>query len=188
MADKNVPHGPEFFDQMRECRAAYVRLGDAFGEVLRGMQSVLDIGCGIGVQTARLCELGIRATGVDVFDPKPEPGFPFFQLDVLEDPYPTPFDAVICTETAEHIYTSRSDRLVEVVTSLALYRVIWSAAPPGTVWEGHVNCQPAEFWLEKFKTRGFTVNDEATKSLRLHMQANLAQHYNACDQFYVIDR
>lgn len=190
--EANVPHSPEFFDQMRSCREAYRRLADAMDQALSVSMpkgTLLDIGCGTGCQTARLAEHGWKATGVDVFDTKPEPGFRFIRRDLLEEPFTVPFDAVICTETAEHIYEHRADRLVDVVvTKLTLRRLIWSAAPPGCEWEGHVNLQPHEYWLKKLRARRFLVNDAETTLFRKLVVETGAQHSGAPGNFFILER
>ena len=58
------PHDQAFFEQMRSCRAPYRRLGDAI-HAITGAGSAYDLGCGIGLQTKRLLELGWEITGLD---------------------------------------------------------------------------------------------------------------------------
>ncbi len=190
-ASVNVPHGPEFFDQMRECRAAYERLGDAFARLLVPGWRVLDLGCGVGMQTARLQTRGYLVLGVDPCCTTPEPGLPFVNMDPLtlgaEWVLP-PSDAVICTETAEHVYPERASRLVEVVTNCAGSRVIWSAARPGNEWPGHVNLQEPAYWLEKFMAHGFAEDVVLTRVLREAMLTTRAQHCGAVENFCVLGR
>src|SRR5262249_26758659 len=124
---------------MKTCRESYRSLGDRMREALSTLvpppATLLEIGCGTGAQTAFLAECGYYATGVDVFDTTPDPGFLFIKRDMLADPFVVPFDIVVCTETAEHIYEHRAERLVEVVASMALKAIVWSAAQPEQVYE-----------------------------------------------------
>lgn len=184
----NVPHSPEFFEQMRSCRDAYRRLADCIDAALASLPSVvaprggepvtlLDIGCGTGAQTARLAELGWTAVGVDVFDVHPEPGFAFRNVDLLEVGAKLVYDVVLCTETAEHIEESRTDKLVDAVARRARSAIVWSAAVPGQEWEGHVNLKPREWWLEKFARYQWIPHTKATYDLRQHIRTNQAQHY-----------
>lgn len=190
----NVPHSPEFFEQMKTCREAYKRLAMAFAAVLPAGVAVLDIGCGTGHQSASLARLGFKVFGVDpLVDPKDVEqveGFTFFKhVDLIGGPplvdlYP----AVICTEVAEHVYPERADALVDAICSAARDRIIFSAARPGQEWEGHVNLQPPEYWLAKFAARGWRVAVGLTDELRLRMRMLRAQHCGAADNFYVFVR
>jgi SAM-dependent methyltransferase len=184
----NVPHSPEFFEQMRSCRNAYRRLADCIDAALASLPSVvaprggepvtlLDIGCGTGAQTARLAELGWTAVGVDVFDVHPEPGFAFRNVDLLEVGAKLVYDVVLCTETAEHIEESRADKLVDAVARRARSAIVWSAAVPGQEWEGHVNLKPREWWLNIFKAYGWIPNMTVTNELRRSIVETGAQQY-----------
>ncbi len=188
----NVPHSPAFFDQMRTCREPYRLLAECYHDALplqnldTEPRTALDLGCGTGAQTARLAELGWTAVGVDVFDVGPEPGFAFRKIDLLEVPARLRYDAVICTETAEHVTADRADALVAAVTSRAERAIIWSAAPPGTEWEGHVNCQPAEYWLGKLRAFAWVPQVSQTSLLRSLMVERRAQHWMAPGNFWVL--
>lgn len=188
----NVPHSPEFFQQMTTCREAYARLGIAFSQVLPQGCTVLDFGCGTGHQTACLARLGYKIVGVDpLADPSlVEAGFLFIQDDPIRDEIDADdvFDVVICTEVAEHIYPERADALIASICKRARSRVIFSAARPGQQWEGHVNCQEIGYWLFRFADHGFEVSDDATVQLRAAMIQHNAQHCGAVENFVVLDR
>lgn len=192
MRTSNVPHSSEFFEQMQTCREAYQRLAIAFASVLAGARSVLDFGCGTGAQTAALARLGFAIVGVDpLVDPQQvEPGFLFIRDDPIRDDVEASdvFDVVICTETAEHIYPDRADALIASVCRRARARVLFSAARPGQEWEGHVNCQPLDYWIAKFAAHGFEVSHDATAMLRATMIQHQAQHSGAVENFVVLDR
>lgn len=116
--------------------------------------SVLDIGCGQGEWVEAF---GVEDSfGVDIAAPERE-GF-------LRHDLTTPldlgrwFDLVISLETAEHLPESAADTYVE---SIALHgdTVLFSAAVVGQEGLHHVNCQPHEYWHEKFAGYGFEVTD-----------------------------
>ena len=65
------------------------------------------------------------------------------------------FELVVCMEVAEHLSPESADGLVQEVATLAEKWILWSAATPGQGGWGHVNEQPHEFWLEKFRAHGF---------------------------------
>lgn len=194
----NVPHSTEFFDQMRTCREAYRRLADCINDALDlcmdpkdgsdYSRTVLDIGCGTGAQTARLAELGWTAVGVDVFDVRPEPGFAFRNVDLLTVGASLVYDAVLCTETAEHIEERRADALVDAVARRARHAIVWSAAVPGQEWEGHVNLKPREWWLDKFRHYQWIPHTALTYGLRQSIRDQKAQHHMepGVSNFYVL--
>lgn len=208
---ENVFHSPEFFDQMRGCRDAYRLLADCYHDALfgaapsafrsvvsgrplavgsaeRGPITAIDVGCGTGAQTARLAELGWSIVGVDVFDTRPEPGFAFRNLDVLETPATLRYDVVVCTETAEHIAEARADDLVRAVASRAEKHILWSAAGPGQEWEGHVNLQEPDYWFKKFFAHGWIPNFVKSDELAKMMRDRRAQHWMAAHKFFVLER
>lgn len=203
---------------MRGCRDAYRLLGECFHDALlpllhpalvssgftssltgkpippfgveKRLLSLMDVGCGVGAQTARLAELGWAAVGVDpaLGGTSPESGFAFRDLDILALPVPPKagYDAVLCTETAEHVEECRALDLVRAVADRAEKAIVWSAAVPGQEWEGHVNLQPHEYWLDKFQKLGWVVNDGFTQALRAMIVTRRAQHWMAAGNFYVL--
>jgi len=70
-------------------------------------------------------------------------------------------DLVICLETMEHIDPKNEAMALDNVCAPSDI-VIFSAAFPGQGGEGHINCQPKEYWIERFRERGFIVDQNAT--------------------------
>ncbi len=185
----NVEHGPDFFAQMRTRAEPYKRLGECYVEVLDHACALTayDFGCGVGFQTARIASLGIGIVGVDPFCDGPAPGFHFRKEDPIGRSYPRR-DAVICTETAEHVYEERAEDLVALCADSASRVIIWSAAPPGCEWEGHVNLKPHAWWLAKFSRRQWQADASATLNLRRRMVETGAQHCGAPGNFFALVR
>jgi cyclopropane fatty-acyl-phospholipid synthase-like methyltransferase len=67
------------------------------------------------------------------------------------------FDVACCTEVAEHIPAEFADRLVKVLVTLAK-TVVFTAATPGQGGVDHVNEQPHSYWIEKFLSHGYSVD------------------------------
>lgn len=68
------------------------------------------------------------------------------------------FDLVVCLEVAEHLPPWHSAKLLTVIT--AGKRLIFSAAHPLQGGRLHVNEQPAAYWIERLKARGFGLSAE----------------------------
>jgi SAM-dependent methyltransferase len=183
---------PEFFTQMQGCRAAYRRLADCIREHMRPGDSVLDIGCGVGHVIERLAEGGHFVTGWDGLLAREAAGDGIRKrirvVDLAVPPYPPPANVVICTETGEHLPDAAADGLVEACVSANPRTIVWSAAPPGQEWEGHINLQPAEYWLAKFGRLRYAPNMAATGALRARMLETEAQHVHCRANFSVLER
>jgi len=186
-------YGEAFFGEMRAGREASRRLGDCIHNVIGEPQLAIDLGSGIGIQTARLKELGWSIVGAD-FAPlastlrEPDVNVLPFDLTVLGGGggMLEPVDCVICTEVAEHVPEQFSDVVVRNIASLARKFVVWSAAPPGQGGTGHINLQPPEAWLERFKALNWAVSHPRTQKLRTAMRITRAQHAAYADNFFVL--
>ena len=184
-----------FFDHMWTCRENYRKLAQCEMGVASLMRtsSVLDIGCGVGHGVAYFQEELPEAhvTGWDLelavthaHRRYPKNRFLTFDLDTRTDPV----DLVICTETAEHLPESDADHFVNCVTAAVGRELIWSAAPPGQNWEGHINLQHAPYWLAKLEARGLVVDWRSTGELRARMLEMHAQHEFCCSNFVYLRR
>lgn len=119
---------------------------------------VIDVGCGPGIYLMPFKEAGIEVYGVDAC-PRKEGGgkllkpSEFKRVD-LRFPYVPElrFDLAICFEVAEHLPEHYADRLVDTLSDCADI-VIFSGAVPGQGGTYHMNEQPHEYWLNKFKER-----------------------------------
>lgn len=76
------------------------------------------------------------------------------------------WDLVCCVEVAEHIEPSRSEELVETVTTAAGRWIYFTAAPPGQTGHGHINCRPHSEWLAWFGERGWVPAPPAGEAVR----------------------
>lgn len=185
------PHDRAFFEQMRGCRDNYRLLADALHAIVGHQRTALDIGCGIGLQTARLREHGWRITGAEytpVAIEMREPGVQIDPFDLTSFPRGdvAKHDCVICTETAEHIPEKYADAIVANVAAHARQVIVWSAAAPGQEWHGHINLQRPAYWLERFAKRGWVLDEARTGALRELMVATRAQHWMGKDNFCVL--
>lgn len=137
--------------------------------------SHIDMGAGTGLLVRAMrghnvFSLGIEAS-LQARDATPEDvrgeiafGAP---LETWKDPWRqnhSVHDLVSCVEVAEHIPAERADELVDAVCSRSRRWIYFSAAQPGQGGIGHVNEQPPEYWAEKFRARGWKIDESATRS------------------------
>lgn len=127
----------------------------------------LDVGCGSGVMVRTARAMGVDALGIDRL-PHPEPFFIQHDLQEPIDLY-RGFQLVTSIEVAEHVAPE-----AEGIYSDILSRhvgpggfLVLTAAPPGQPGDGHVNCQPAEYWRARMHNRGLNYSAEWTWRLAL---------------------
>lgn len=119
-------------------------------------RSVLDIGCGQAEWLKVFSRWMDDVAGVDIAAPK-LPGV--FRHDLTEPlDMGRDFDLVLCLETGEHLPESAADTLVDSCVRHS-DEVVFSAAVLGQEGIGHINCQPHEYWHEKFAARGYQAYD-----------------------------
>ena len=128
---------------------------------------ILDVGCGPGIYVKALRESGIDADGVDL-----DPLCPYTVLDVFSTTFKATFkdyDLALSLEVAEHLPEERAEDFVDALTSVAP-AVLFSAAIPGQGGHGHINCQPKQYWVDKFARRNYVVDSEGTDKILAFMQ------------------
>jgi SAM-dependent methyltransferase len=132
---------------------------------------VIDVGCGTGGLLSALKNEGVEhLLGLDGL-PDAVASSRSRGLDVIEadlcqpQTLPSGFDLVTCLEVAEHLPETAADTLVGTLTS-GPSRLVFSAATPGQGGEGHINLQPREYWIEKFRRQSWHENPSETKSLK----------------------
>ncbi len=124
-------------------------------------KKVVDVGCAIGDLVKGWMDLGVDAHGLEG-----SPGAMKFLevpddrvlLHDLREPLSNwidDADLVTCFEVAEHIEEEYADQFVDNLIALGAPEILISAAPPGQGGHYHVNCQPYEYWVEKFRVRGY---------------------------------
>ena len=123
-------------------------------------ERVIDFGCGSGTWLWVAQLLGAKTIlGLDgEYVPKnllmiPENNFIACDLQKKIE-IPEKYDIAISMEVAEHLKPEFADIFVENIVSVS-HRVLFSAAHPGQGGDGHVNEQPKEYWIDKFKNHGY---------------------------------
>lgn len=126
--------------------------------------SMVDFGCGVGTWLKTGKELGVsEILGLEGnwLDVKhlviPEKNFLHKNLTSIID-LTKKYDLAISLEVAEHIEENFSNIFINNLTQ-ASEIILFSAAVPGQRGSGHVNEQWPEYWIEKFKSKGYLPLD-----------------------------
>ncbi len=134
------------------------------------VQSVVDVGCGIGLLLQALKEndvevLGLEGMWLDESQMVLAPDF--YRLLDLERPFDlsSRFDVCFCIEVAEHLEPSRAESFVSDLCQLSDV-VVFSAAIPGQGGHGHKNEQWQEYWCNLFGKNGYGTYDPFREKFR----------------------
>lgn len=162
-----------FYDDTRKHKDASIRAAAQLILETFSPQSVADIGCGEGLFLRTLAEQGVKVIGCDISEAAirlaPDT-FTVFQADATKPiRFNHRFDVCICVEIAEHIPNRYSKTLVQNVTS-ASDVAFFTAAPPWQGGVGHINEQPAEFWVRLFAEEGYELDQATTDTLKQRMK------------------
>ncbi len=141
----------------------------------RGCKTMLDIGCGVGMNVAYANEvLDFEGYGVEgdknclskkmiddiIIHDFEHDGF----LDKSRLPHQE-FDLVYCVVVSEHIEDSANEQFMDAL-SLGKY-VMFTWCEPGYPGYHHVNCQLPEYWIPKFEARGYRHLRAESKDIRM---------------------
>lgn len=157
-------------------------------------KSIIDYGCGIGVYLESGLRKGIKnLKGFDIggeslknyTDKKIQKYIEY--IDCTELIVTKKYECVISLETGEHLETSGSDNFVlNIINSTdKLGTILFSAAQPGQKGTGHINCQPKQFWIDKFKKYNFKVDHDLTNKISTEWSKLKAPKY-ICDNLIVL--
>jgi glycosyltransferase involved in cell wall biosynthesis/SAM-dependent methyltransferase len=138
------------------------RLGPCLKRLLNP-KKFLDIGCGPGMHVRVMDSLGVDSLGVELDTRATHPLIKNQSLLELHGKYTA--DLVMSLEVAEHIDAQYVDSIVQnMVESIEPGgTLVWTAAHPGQGGIGHINCQPKEYWVEKFTAQGL-IRDETLEN------------------------
>jgi SAM-dependent methyltransferase len=138
-------------------------------QIVPGISSVLDVGCGAGAWLSVWRDTGAEITGIDgdyversalLIEPAS-----FHAADLAAGfSLSRKFDLAQCLEVAEHLPEAGGRALV---TSLCEHAdiVLFSAAAPGQGGENHINEQPYQYWRDLFAECGFAMYDPLRQQL-----------------------
>ncbi len=135
------------------------------------VKGFIDIGCGPGGMVELAQDKGLHAIGIDgddsLFGTWHDNHVPVilhdFQQPITRYEIP-PVDLVWSVEFLEHVEEKYIDNFLPVF--LKGKYIVCTAAPPGTPGHHHVNCQPQEYWIEKFEAAGMKFDELQTHKIR----------------------
>lgn len=139
-------------------------------------RSVVDIGCGAGIYLKEFASQGIKIIGYDGSPVAAEESLAGNKIKVHDLCQPLnlgkKFDLCLCLEVAEHLDASCAPVLVNTLTKLSSL-IIFTAATPGQGPRsiGHINEQPREYWVKKFKAKNFKLDKKLTAEIKKEMKA-----------------
>ena len=140
-----------------EWQAHFGRIADAIVAELQP-QSVLDVGCAIGVLVEARRVRGVEAYGVDVSAYAISQVHPsvrdFCRLGEAAEPFGRRYDLIVCIEVLEHLPPEGAQPAIANFCRHA-DRVLFSSSPFDYVELTHFNVQPPSYWAKLFAQQGF---------------------------------
>ena len=172
--------GDKFFEGHVELERGYAELARLVSDWAQP-RSACDLGCGNGYILSALAQQGVEVQGVDS-----SPSVLRFVGDDIRERIAIRdlskpqdlgrFDLSISTEVAEHLPRRAARTFVGNVARHARKRVFFTAAQPGQWGDGHINCQPQEYWIQLFAGEG--LNHDPRASVRLAAKARASEPIN----------
>ncbi len=121
-------------------------------------ESVLDVGCMVGLLVEALRERDVEAFGVDVSEYAVQNVHPaihdYCWVGNVTDPFPQKYGLILCIEVLEHLPRQQAQQAVE---NLCRHSddVLFSSTPLDYKEPTHCNVNPPEYWAELFARNGF---------------------------------
>jgi len=163
---------PGYFRRHWEGFRAWERAFAARFAAAYGIESVIDLGCGIGAFLEGFRDAGVTqvkgyeyalASSEQYTDPSIRSRI--FSGDVTTFLGENGYDCSWSVEVAEHLPPDGSDTFVQNLCRATDEFIFLTAAPPGQRGTGHINCRPREFWISKVEDRGFTYCEDELPAL-----------------------
>jgi glycosyltransferase involved in cell wall biosynthesis len=126
-------------------------------------ETVLDVGCALGMLVEALRNVGIDARGVDIsawaIAQIPPNVKQFCRVGSVTDEIEGQYDLITCIEVLEHLPPSLAEGAVANLCRHAPM-VLFSSTPDDFDEPSHLNVQPSEYWADLFLRQGFVRDFE----------------------------
>ena len=157
------------------------------------IHSAVDYGCGTGVYLHELEKRGVKVKGYEYSARARSVARDVYGIDVLpfdlnnfsSDSHR--YDLSLCIEVAHYLPPALGDRLVGLCATNVSH-ALFSAAHPGQHGFGHINAQPRAYWIERFRSHGFRLNERATDAISLHLRRRLKRGFWLAENVFLLDR
>lgn len=142
-------------------------LANALVEMFGDVQSVLDVGCGLGLYLKPFAAIDKIADGIEPLFQTNENGINIIQADIIRGNLVIgDYDVVFCLEVLEHIPRNDHDVVIDFLCTHAKKYVVFSGAVPNQGGSGHIAERPAWEWQNEFTRRTMVIDPKRTASLR----------------------
>jgi 2-polyprenyl-3-methyl-5-hydroxy-6-metoxy-1,4-benzoquinol methylase len=182
LVDEQNPHlGGNFIGNDR---ASYSQSVWKFIVEKYNIKTSLDVGSGRGFSSKYLQSLGVNTTAIDGLKNNIEHALvPTLEVDLTKTNFIKPVDFVNCVEVVEHIEEKYINNLMDTLCN-GNYVLITHAFPGQDGWH-HVNCQPSEYWIEKFIIKGYVFDKSESLFLRGLANNDGAAHISRSALFFI---
>lgn len=164
MKKLNKIYNKQFFNKIKQGSYSSAKIILPLVFNLIHPKSVVDVGCATGTWL-KICQqlkiknlLGLDGKHVDknLFKLNPK----YFLATNLNEPIKIKqkFDLLICLEVAEHLPPNKANIFIGSLTTLSNI-ILFSAAIPFQSGQEHLNEQWPDYWVKKFKKRGYSPID-----------------------------
>lgn len=137
--------------------AQFGRIADAIIREIEP-QTVLDVGCAIGLLVETLRQRGVEAYGVDVSEYAIEQVHPavreYCRVGGATEPFGRHYDLITCIEVLEHMAPEQAQPAIANICAHT-DRVLFSSSPFDYAEVTHFNVQPPEYWAQLFAQQDF---------------------------------
>lgn len=162
-------YNAKFYRGRGKKHKAYRKGAKSLDDLWGPFESVLDLGGGDGYWASVLAESGADAHMVELSETALRYACKNVECRVhdLREPldYGRGFELVLCIEVAEHLPESAADVLCDTIARHTERLLVFTAAPPGQIGDGHVNLQHQLWWMEKLRERRLRYKRGKTKRL-----------------------
>lgn len=147
-----------------------------FKSIYPNAKTFLDVGSGSGAYAAQLARVGLKVVALERSASGRrmaiKEGVDCRYFDLSKIPpcvVDGRFDVAYCFEVAEHLPEKLAGSLIDFITNMTS-NVVFTAAAPGQIGIGHINCQPKEYWINLFSESGFVYCDDITREMTRSFQ------------------